>query len=174
MGTMHTYTVWDGINWGGDSRRLKNFILSNDALSDSYGIVKYGGYFAGAATSTFGQVGDMLLVVETDGVIYSVIIADEKNQNDRGCNIWGHHNGRDIIEFEVLSSCRKGLYNGSGWYISELINKPIYKVINLGSVFESTYYFWDAKQACIDNGLVGYYLLDSPYGGNIVEYEEDL
>ena len=168
LGTIHTYTVWDKIKWGYGCRDLINFAKKNDALSDSYGIVTYGSYFAGALTTTFGKIGDMMLVVQEDGIVYPVIMADAKNQSNRGCTRWGHQYGKCIVEFEILSSCRKSLYNGSGGYISEVINKPIYKVINLGSVYDEeifTKYFWNPEQACIDNGLVGYTLLKNPYGG---------
>lgn len=165
LGSIHTYTVWDNIRWGGNCRQLINFTKANNALSDTYGIVKYGEYFAGATTTTFGNVGDMLLVVQEEGVIYPVIIADTKNQNDSGCTVWGHQYGKCIVEFEILSQCRKSLYGTSGGYISPLINKPIYKVINIGSVYNSTYYFWNPRQAVLDNGLEGYFLLTSPYEG---------
>ena len=80
LGSVHTYTVWDKINWGGDCKKLINFVKSNGALYDAYGIVTYGGYFAGATTSTLGKVGDMLLVVQEDGILYPVIVSDIKNK----------------------------------------------------------------------------------------------
>lgn len=169
LGKLHTYTVWDRIRWGSVCRDLINFTKEQDALSDSYGIVTYGGYFAGALTSTFGKVGDMMLVVQEGGIVYPVIMADTKNQGDIGCTPWGHQNGNCIVEFEILSSCRKSLYGTSGGYISDKLAKSVYKVINLGSVYDSTYYFWNPRQACIDNGLVGYELLTNPYGGIIIE-----
>lgn len=171
-GTLHTYTVWDGINWGGDCRRLKNFASNNNAISDSYGIVTYGSYFCGALTSTYGKVGDMMLVVEEGNIVYPVIMADTKNQGDAGCNAWGHHYGKCVVEFEVLSSCRRSLYGTSGGYVSDILAKPIVKVINLGSVFDSTYYFRNPEQACLDNGLEGYTLLVNPYGGYVVQKPE--
>lgn len=167
-GTLHTYTVWDRIKWGGDCRRLLNFSKNNNAVSDTYGIVTYGSYFCGALTSTYGKVGDMMLVIEEGNIVYPVIMADTKNQNDRGCNAWGHQYGKCVVEFEVLSSCRKSLYGTSGGYVSDILAKPIVKVINLGSVFDDTYYFHNPKQACIDNGLEGYTLLSNPYGGETV------
>lgn len=170
-GTLHTYTVWDKIRWGGNCRKLINFAKEKNAISDSYGIVTYGSYFCGALTSTYGKVGDMMLVVEEGNIVYPVIMADTKNQNDRGCNAWGHQNGKCVVEFEILSSCRKSLYGTSGGYVSDVLAKPIVKVINLGSVFDNTYYLWSPKQACIDNGLEGYTLLSNPYGGEVVKTE---
>lgn len=168
-GTLHTYTPWDKIRWGGNCRKLLNFAKENNAVSDSYGIVTYGSYFCGALTSTYGTVGDMMLVVEEGNIVYPVIMADTKNQSNKGCNAWGHQYGKCVVEFEILSSCRKSLYGTSGGYVSDILAKPIVKVINLGSVYDSTYYFWNPKQACIDNGLEGYTLLTNPYGGEIIE-----
>ena len=159
LGTLHTYTVWDKIRWGGDCRKLINYANDMDAISDSYGIVTYGKYFAGALTSTFGDVGDMLLVVQKHGIVYPVIIADIKNQNDYGCTVWGHQYGKCIVEFEILSSCRKSLYGESGGFISSQLANPIYKTINIGSVY--------------DNGLSGYLLLTNPYGGITVGEHEN-
>ena len=132
-------------------------------ISNNNGIVVYGNYWAAALTSTFGRVGDMLLVIQNNKSVYPVIIADTKNQKDSGCNKWGHHYGKCIVEFEVLSSYRKSLYGKSGGFISDKINKPICRVINLGSVYNDVKYLTNVKQACLDNGLEGYILLTSPY-----------
>ena len=174
LGSIHTYTVWDKIRWGGDCRKLINFAKENDALGDTYGIVKYGEWWAGATTSTLGNVGDLLLVVQTNGTVYPVIIADIKNQRDKGCTVWGHQNGKCMVEFEVLSSMRKFLYGSSGGYITDNVNQPIYKVHNLGSVYDQEVfdkYFYNPEQAVLDNGLEGYYLLSSPYEGEYVVRE---
>lgn len=168
-GKLHTYTVWDTMDWIGDCRQLINYGYNNHLISDSYGIVKYGDYFAGATTTTLGRVGDLLLVVEEHGVICPIIIQDIKSQNDTGCNAWGHYNGQCMVEFEILSCMKNVLYkNGSGSYISELLNRPIYKVINIGSIYDNTTSFKDVKQACKDYGLNNYYILTSPYGGENV------
>lgn len=167
-GTMHTYTVWNWMRWSGDSKQLIDYGYNNNLISDTYGIIKYGDFLAGATTTNFGQVGDILLVVETDGYVYPVIIQDIKSQYDDGCNIWGHHYGRDIVEFEILSCMRGILYNGSGSYINEYMNRPIYKVINIGNIYNDNYYFYNLHEACIDYGLSGYTLLDTPYGGNVI------
>lgn len=153
------------MRWGGDSKYLINYGYDNGLISDTYGIVTYGEYFAGATTNTFGKVGDLLLVVETDGYIYPVIIQDIKSQYDAGCNVWGHYYGKDIVEFEVLSIMQGPLYHGSGHYINEYMNKPIYKVINIGNLYDDNYYFSHLNEACRDYGLSGYTLLTTPYGG---------
>lgn len=167
MGNVHTYTKWDKIKWGYDCKNLINF-MGNDNISDTYGIVKYGDFWAGALTSTFGKVGDMLLVIQNDNSVYPIIIADTKHQGDTGCNKYGHHYGKCIVEFEILSSCKNSLYgkNGGG-YISDKINKPIKQVINLDSVYDDNKYLNNVVQACLDNALEGCNRLISPY-----EYEE--
>lgn len=163
LGSYHTYTVWDKINWGYKSKDLINIV--NLDISDTYGIVTYGDFMAGACTTTIGQVGDCLLVVQEEGIVYPVVIADTKNQNDINCTVWGHQNGNCIIEFEVLDCMVNTLYNGSGWYISDLINKPIYKIVNLGSVFYDPTMIYRSRDYAIEYGLEGYTMLVSPYDG---------
>lgn len=175
LGNMHTYTHWNSQNWKYDNKKLIDALRNENKISDSYGIVTYGNTFAGATTTSFGNVGDVLLVVQTDGIIYPVTIADVKSQvycawDHNPANMWGHHNGKDIVEFEVLSYCAKSLYNGTGWYISPEINKNIYKIINIGSYFEdNTLVNHDVIVNKIrEHGMVGYMLLVNPYGGIIV------
>ncbi len=172
LGTLHTYTPWDKIKWGSDCKRLINYMSEKDEISNNYGVVTYGGYFAGALTSTYGKVGDMMLVVQTDKSVYPVIMADTKSQNDKGCNKWGHHYGKCIVEFEILSAYKKSLYKGSGGYISDNLSKPISHIINLGSVYEDNLYLNNPEQACIDNGLEGYSLLVNPYEYKTIKTRE--
>ena len=169
LGMIHTYTPWDKIKWGSGCKKLINYMEEKDAISNNYGIVTYGNYFAGALTSTYGTVGDMMLVVQNDNSVYPVIMADTKSQNDEGCNKWGHHYGKCIVEFEILSSYKKPLYKGSGGYISDNLAKPISYIINLGSVYEDELYLNNPEKACIDNGLEGYALMVNPYEYKTIE-----
>lgn len=170
LGSSHTYTIWDRIRWGGDCRVLINKL--NGRIGDSYGIVRYGDAFAGAMTSSFGNVGDVVLVVNYDGVVYPVCIADEKSQrycawDHNPANTFGHLNGKDIVEFEVLKSCVPSLYNGTGSYVSELMNRNIYKIINIGSIYDDdTIVNADViRSKARAHGLGGYLMLTSPYDG---------
>ncbi|MDO4519305.1 MAG: hypothetical protein Q4B47_03250 [Eubacteriales bacterium] len=54
-----------------------------------------------ACTLTFGNVGDAVDFVQNDGTVITGIIGDIKNQNDPGCNIYGHNNGQVVLEFIV-------------------------------------------------------------------------
>ena len=74
LGTLHTYTVWDKIRWGSGCKTLKNFAETNGALSNNHGIVTYGSYFCGALTTTYGKVGDMMLVVQEGDKAGDVLI----------------------------------------------------------------------------------------------------
>lgn len=174
-GKIHTYTVWDKIKWSGKCKELNKFAKTKELLSDSYGIVTIGDYFCGALTTTFGTVGDLMLVIEEDNIVYPVLMFDSKNQNNKGCNAYGHQGGKCMVEFEILSSCRKSLYGKSGGYISEVLAKPIVKIINLGSIYDNKY-LNNPRQACIDNGLIGYTLLVNPYEGEIIKepFESEL
>lgn len=172
LGSLHTYTVWDGIKWGGDCRNLINHVTSYAEISDSYGIVTYGDAFAGATTSTYGEVGDVYLVVNEGGIVYPVCMADTKSQvycawDNSPANMWGHQNGNCIVEFEILSSCVWSLYKGSGGYVSEPLNRDVYKVINIGSAFEDISLL--DREVQMDyaraNGLGGYTFMVNPYEG---------
>lgn len=170
LGNMHTYTNWDGQSWIGDSRQLINTV--GDKITNSYGIVKYGGAFAGATTTSFGNVGDVLLVCNTGGVVYPVCIADIKSQvycawDHNPANMWGHYNGKDIVEFEIIHSCAKSLYNGTGWYVSEPLNRCIYKIVNVGSAFENIDLLEPETLHSVakEEGFDGYLMMTSPYDG---------
>lgn len=168
-GTIHTYTIWDEIIWGDSCKQLLDFANENQSVSNTYGIVKYGEYFCGALTSTYGEVGDLMLVVSQNNIVYPVIMADTKDRRDANCNMWGHQYGKCIVEFEILSEWRESLYGTSGGYISSALANPILRVINLGSVYEDDRYFNNPRRACIDYGLYGYTLLINPYGGSKIE-----
>ena len=174
LGNTHTYTNWDKVNWGYDCRKAINTLDGN--ISDSYGIVRYGDTFAGAMTSTFGNIGDVVLVVNEGGIVYPVTIADEKSQqycawDHNPANMWGHYKGKCIVEFEVLSRWKYQSYkNGSGGYINEYLNRDIYKVINIGSIFENVEYCTDEyiHSKAIEHGLSGYKMLTSTTDGYII------
>lgn len=94
-----------------------------------------------ACTLTFGNVGDAVDFVQNDGTVITGIIGDIKNQNDPGCNIYGHENGQCVLEFIV---------DKNQWYTGGSVSHPnpgtptchpewggkcIAKVINYGPYF---------------------------------------
>lgn len=81
----------------------------------------------------YGQVGDYIDFTEKMEMYYIVLLGDIKNQNDAGCNQYGHANGRCVVEFVV---------NQSMWYPSHANpgtaschpewNSRVVKAVNLG------------------------------------------
>ena len=68
------------------------------------GIAVMDGRYLLACTEKFGRCGDEVTFKLEDGTAIPGIIADIKSSADPGCNEWGHNNGQNIIEFEVLRS----------------------------------------------------------------------
>lgn len=132
LGSVHTYMGWQLIT----SPSSMQYKLRQEAGMnfDSEGFGKIGGRYVIACTTTFGGVGDYVDFYQEDGLILECIIGDIKNQNDAGCNEWGHQNGRCIIEFVV---------DRNSWYPSHANpgtsschpewNKNLIKAVNRGS-----------------------------------------
>ena len=75
---------------------------------------------------------------QSDGSVVKAIIADTKNQNDEGCNKWGHMNGQCVLEYVV---------DKNSWYGTNHSNpgtanchpewkQSINKAINYGNYFD--------------------------------------
>ena len=105
MGTSYTYMGWSIIH---DWPTRQNFLRKRSGEHyDSNGFAKVNGRYVIACTTTFGKVGDYIDFVLDNGKVIHAIMGDEKNQNDAGCNRWGHDDGRSVVEFVV---------NKSMWY----------------------------------------------------------
>lgn len=102
LGKVHTYMGWQLIT----SKSSMQYKLKEAAGMnfDSEGFGKIDGRYVIACTTTFGNVGDYVDFTQEDGSVLKCIIGDIKNQNDRGCNKWGHDNGQTIVEFVVDKS----------------------------------------------------------------------
>lgn len=140
IGSVHTYMGWQCIT----SRSSTQYKLIEAAGMnfDEEGFGKIGDRYVIACTTTYGKVGDYVDIVQEDGTIIKCIIGDIKNQNDAGCNKWGHNNGQCVVEFVVDKntwySGGKGSHANPGtsschpeW------NQNITQVINRGSYFDS-------------------------------------
>lgn len=102
------------------------------------GIAVYEGRYLIACTSTFGKVGDKIDFYLSDGTKIETIMVDTKNQNDAGCNEWGHGNGQNVLEFEVSRSYFNSVGSNpgnAGWF-PEWGGKRVASATNLGSVFD--------------------------------------
>ena len=99
LGAVHTYMGWQMIT----STTSMQYQLREQAGmnfdEEGFGIIN--GRYVIACTTTYGQVGDYVDFYQADGSIIPCIIGDIKNQNDAGCNEWGHLDGTCIIEFIV-------------------------------------------------------------------------
>ena len=135
-GSVFTYMGWQLIT----SKTSVQYKLKSQAGqnfdSEGFGIIN--GRYVVACTTTYGSVGDYIDVYQSNGNVLKCIIGDIKNQNDAGCNKWGHLSGKCVIEFVV---------DKSKWYNPKHANpgtsschpewgaKTITKIVNLGSYF---------------------------------------
>ena len=98
MGTAHTYMGWQLCTAVGTPQ---NNLLQMEGKFDEEGFGRIDGRYVVACTTTFGNVGDYVDFYRADGSVLQTVIGDIKNQNDAGCNEWGHLNGQVVVEFIV-------------------------------------------------------------------------
>ena len=132
LGNRFSYMAWQMIKANSPQLTLKNTAGMN---FDEEGFGKIGDRYVVATTTTFGEVGDYIDVVQADGSVLKCVIGDIKKPTDPGCNKWGHSNGRNVIEFVVDGKSWYGKKDNPGtpsnhpeWnqYISEVVNKGNY------------------------------------------------
>ena len=139
LGNIHTYMGWQLIT----SKSSNQYKLREAAgmKFDKEGFGKIGDRYVVATTTTFGNVGDFIDVYQEDGSVIKCVIGDIKNQNDAGCNKWGHNNGDCVIEFVVDKNTwyANGRGNHSNPGTSSCHpewNQEITKVVNKGNFFD--------------------------------------
>lgn len=144
LGSVHTYMAWQMIT-AKDSLQYK---LKDQAGMnfDEEGFGRINGRYVIACTTTFGQAGDYIDFYQEDGTVIQCIIGDIKNQNDAGCNEWGHNNGTCIIEFVVDKdtwyNCGHPNPGQEGFHMEW--NQNLVKAINGGSYFDNPNFGSDA------------------------------
>jgi len=102
---------------------------------DSQGFGKINGKYVVAVTTWYGNVGDTLKVDFANGQSIDAVIGDIKNQNDAGCNQYGHMNGQCVIEFVVDKTGGFLGYNGDKTATNQLTwlkGNRVTKVTNTG------------------------------------------
>lgn len=111
MGSIYTHMGWQCIT----SPSSMQYKLREQAgmKFDKDGIGIINGRYVVACTTTYGKVGDYLDVKLSNGQSFKCVIGDIKNQNDSGCNQWGHQGGKSVIEFVVDKTGGFTGYNGS-------------------------------------------------------------
>ncbi len=102
---------------------------------DGEGFGRIGDRYVVACTTTFGGIGDYIDIYKRDGTVIKGIIGDIKNQNDAGCNQWGHLNGTCIIEFVVDEGTwyNCGHPNPGTASCHPEWSQPITKIVNRGN-----------------------------------------
>ncbi len=140
LGRAHSYMGWQCIT----AKSSMQYKLREAAGMnfDEEGFGRIGDRYVVATTTTFGQVGDYIDVIQSDGTVIKGIIGDIKNQNDSGCNQWGHSNGQCVVEFVVDKSSWYGKKDNPGtpsnhpeWSetITQIVNKGNYFELNSGN-----------------------------------------
>lgn len=136
LGSVHSYMGWQCITAPSSNQyKLREAAGMN---FDSEGFGKIGDRYVVATTTTFGNVGDYIDVVQEDGSVIKCIIGDIKSQGDPGCNQWGHNNGQCVVEFVVDKASWYGGHANPGtsschpeW------NQNITQIINKGNYFDT-------------------------------------
>jgi hypothetical protein len=102
MGIYHTYMGWQTIT----SPTSLQYQLREASREhyDTEGFAKIDGRYVIACTTTFGSVGDYVDFYREDGSIVHTVIGDIKNQDDPGCNKYGHADGQCVVEYVVQKS----------------------------------------------------------------------
>ena len=136
LGSVHTYMGWQCIT----AKSSTQYKLREAAgmKFDEEGFAKIGDRYVVATTTTYGNVGDFIDVYQEDGTIIKCVIGDIKNQNDAGCNKWGHNNGTCVIEFVVDKNVwyKAGHANPGTASCHPEWNQNIDKIVNKGNFFE--------------------------------------
>ena len=138
LGSVHTYMGWQCITSPSSNQYKLREAAGMNFDSEGFGIIN--GRYVVATTTTYGNVGDYIDVVQADGTVIPCIIGDIKNPNDEGCNKWGHLNGQNVVEFVV---------DKDSWYGSKMHCNPgtaschpewsqaKTQIINRGNYFDS-------------------------------------
>ena len=141
LGKIKTFEAWDypmgnvGSHWDYSSKQYE-FWKKADGLnsfdSDGFGVVN--GSYVVAVTSTFGNVGDFIIVELENGTKIPCVIGDEKNQDDPGCNKYGHINGQCILEFMGKTSkwYGKGFGDPTMKFKPEWYGEAVVRITNTG------------------------------------------
>lgn len=137
LGSTFTYMGWQLITSKASVQYKLRSQAGQNFNSEGFGIIN--NRYVVACTTTYGSVGDYIDVYQSNGNVLKCIIGDIKNQNDSGCNKWGHLNGKCVIEFVVDKA---KWYNpshanpGTSSCQPEWGGKTIAKIVNLGSYFD--------------------------------------
>ncbi len=140
LGDTFTYMGWQCITSRNSNQyKLMEAIGGVDNHFDSEGFGRINGRYVIACTTTYGNVGDYVDFVQSNGNVIKCVIGDIKSRNDAGCTEWGHKYGQNIVEFVV---------DKDSWYNSGHPNPgtssfhpewkdTIVKAVNYGSYYDN-------------------------------------
>lgn len=139
LGDIRTYMGWQCIT-NTESTQYKLMQTAGMNFDDEgFGII--GDRYVVATTTTYGDVGDYIDVYQEDGTVLNCIIGDIKNQNDEGCNKWGHLDGQCVLESVVDKNTWYS--GGSGSHANPGTaschpewDQNITKIVNKGNYFD--------------------------------------
>ena len=101
---------------------------------DSQGFCRLGNCYLVACTSTFGQIGDHVTWVFSDGSTIDSVIVDHKSQqvfefDHNPANVWGHDDGRCVLEF-----CGESRIGANPYYVLGKDGLQVVGATNYGSI----------------------------------------
>lgn len=134
----YTVTIYQDQAWAYDQKKVYD-LWSNAGYNYDNGIATYDNRYLIACTTTFGNVGDKVDFYLDDGTKIPCVIADIKSQevvpwDTNPANEWGHNDGKNIIEFEVLGETFREYGDNpglNGWF-DEWGGKRVVSATNLG------------------------------------------
>lgn len=90
-----------------------------EGTEDAQGFQKLDGRYLIACTRTFGEVGDKIDFVMSDGTVLKCIIYDNKSQektfyDQKPADKWGHHHGAVVMEFVGTAALENNPYKNLG------------------------------------------------------------
>ena len=136
LGSVHSYMGWQKVTMRGSQQYA--FRESAGMTFDPEGFAVVDNRYVIACTTTFGNIGDYVDFYQEDGSVIPCIIGDFKNQNDAGCNAYGHLNGDCIVEFVVDQNSwyRSGHANPGTSSCHPEWSQDIVKAVNVGSFYD--------------------------------------
>ncbi len=134
----YTVTVYQDQSWAYDQKKVYDLWSSAGSNYDN-GIATYDNRYLIACTTTYGNVGDKVDFYLEDGTQIPCVIADIKSQevvpwDTNPANEWGHNDGKNVIEFEVLGETFREYGDNpglNGWF-DEWGGKRVVSATNLG------------------------------------------
>lgn len=131
MGAFFAYMAWRKITGASYQLTLKQ---KAGEKYDNEGFARIGDRYVIACTTTFGVIGDYVDFYQSDGHVFKCIIGDVKNPKDRGWSVWGHSEGKNVIEF-VTNWPDHHINPGTKNLHPEWGGKTVVKAVNGGSFF---------------------------------------